>query len=109
MCYFDHDNPESPCFHPACGSAGQFGDINLEVEDGTNAELPERVLELEGGGEVRAEDMCIWHTVDYCSRFVDRGCVIELPQLLNKKGRDDIRELEALQGKKVKMLKPTRR
>ena len=102
MCYFDRNNPESPCFHIACGGATHFPDIKVERDGGTVDGLGERVLELEGGGEVKAQDMCTWHVIDYCSRFVDRGCAIELPQLLNKKRRDDIRELAALKGKIVK-------
>ena len=32
---------------------------------------------------------CIRYMLDYCAAYHDRGCVIQLPQLLNKRRQDE--------------------
>ena len=36
------------------------------------------------------EDLrCVRYALDYCHEFRDRGCIVQLPQLLNKVGRKE--------------------
>ncbi len=43
-----------------------------------------------------AEMKCLKYILDYCSHYDDRGCVVNKPQLLNKKDDEDMKELEKM-------------
>lgn len=36
---------------------------------------------------------CIRYILDYCNQWEDRGCIIELPQLLNKVGMETMKQI----------------
>ncbi|XP_048584047.1 bifunctional arginine demethylase and lysyl-hydroxylase JMJD6 [Nematostella vectensis] len=71
-CDFDRLNPKNPCSVKACVN---FDEENME---------------------------CLRYVLDYCNEFADRGCVIHLPHLLNKKTRKewrDLHEMDTLYGR----------
>ena len=39
---------------------------------------------------------CIRYTLDYCTAFHDRGCAIQLPQLLNKLDRESYATIKTM-------------
>ena len=45
------------------------------------------------------EDLkCIRYILDYCGKFEDRGCVIQLPHLLNKLAKIDYKTLKSMES-----------
>ena len=40
---------------------------------------------------------CLRYLLDYCGEFQDRGCVIQLPHLLNKLDRSEYKELKSME------------
>ena len=65
----------------------QLSDYIATHTDGEKTDSEEE--EREVGGDLA----CIRYTIDYCHQYEDRGCVINLPQLLNKKGEDFLQKL----------------
>ncbi|XP_065186750.1 uncharacterized protein LOC135817482 isoform X2 [Sycon ciliatum] len=93
LCHFDITNPNNPCRTPACND----GQISDELADFLNMTKPD--VEEEGDGdEEKNERECIRHILDYCERYEDRGCVIALPQLLNKKSEPELELINQLRS-----------
>ncbi|XP_065186743.1 uncharacterized protein LOC135817477 [Sycon ciliatum] len=101
LCYFDMKNPNNPCRTAACHG----GQISDELVDFLNMTKPD--VEEEGDGEEEEDDEaaeeanereCIRHILDYCERYEDRGCVIELPQYLNKKSDSELELINQLRS-----------
>ena len=41
---------------------------------------------------------CIRYILDYCNQWEDRGCIIELPQLLNKVDKERMEEITTMKS-----------
>jgi lysine-specific demethylase 8 len=39
---------------------------------------------------------CVRYMLDYCAAYEDRGCVIKLPHLLNKKSKEEYKEIKEM-------------
>ena len=68
-CDFDYKNQKSPCHFESCR--------NQEDEENTK---------------------CIRYILDYCLHYDDRGCVDQLPQLMNKLGSSQYKEIQQMQS-----------
>lgn len=80
-CYFDLQNPKSPCHERSCGfGVGPPPPGTHEAKDDE---------EEDSDKALQQEMTCVRYILDYCQRYEDRGCVIELPQMLNKRSDDD--------------------
>ena len=40
---------------------------------------------------------CLRYLLDYCGEFQDRGCIIQLPHLLNKLGKSEYKVLKTME------------
>ena len=66
-CDFDYTNKKSPCHFNGC----------VYQEDEENSK-------------------CIRYILDYCLHYDDRGCVDQLPQLMNKLGSSQYKEIQQM-------------
>lgn len=66
-CDFDYTNQKSPCHFRSC----------RDQEDEGNTK-------------------CIRYILDYCLHYDDRGCVDQLPQLMNKLGSSQYKEIQQM-------------
>ena len=46
--------------------------------------------------ENEQEMKCIRYTMDYCLHYDDRGCVVMLPQMMNKLASADYKEIQQM-------------
>ena len=98
-CIFDFKNSESPCHSQYCNEdidtagiayAGLHIDKSCEeMLDDTTGRQAEEVHLLQSA-------CCLKTVLNYCKRFEDRACVVEIPGLLNKLTNANIKVLEAL-------------
>ena len=93
-CYFDHNNPESPCNYPPCANGTEL-DESLPSKRAMNVK--------EEGERVKEKRLCLGRIINYCSRYQDQGCIIELPRLLNKKSHTELFELVALKAESLQL------
>ena len=94
-CYFDIHNKKSPCYKHFCGFGPPPGYEGMEKPEGEEPEDSEE----DSDESYRQEMTCIRYMLDYCQLYEDRGCVIELPQMLNKRSNDEFEMIKNVPSK----------